>query len=197
MKKIILILNLTVFSFFSVFADESRLRFFQGISSNVEKYENETSNSELKGGLFDNDAKGNEIHIIFSNGLGLTYAKSYVDADASSTRALLRLESATYGISYLINIDNINLEIGTSLTGDSTVSKLKILDIDILDLYDYEKNNLMFYHLNLGANLSKSVEFIIGISSWDISVSRKENGVVGSKYNSKYSIYNLGLGILF
>ena len=62
---------------------------------------------------------------------------------------------------------------------------------------DYEKNNLMFYHLNLGANLSKSVEFIIGISSWDISVSRKENGVVGSKYNSKYSIYNLGLGILF
>ena len=197
MKKIILILNLTVFSFFSVFADESRLRFFQGISSNVEKYENETSNSELKGGLFDNDAKGNEIHIIFSNGLGLTYAKSYVDADASSAGALLRLESTIYGISYLIDFDDINLEIGTSLTGDSTVSKLKILDIDIVDLYDYEKNNLMFYHLNLGANLSKSVEFIIGISSWDISVSRKENGVVGSKYNSKYSIYNLGLGVLF
>ena len=188
---------MTVFSFFPVFADESRLRFFQGISSNVEKYENETSNSELMGGLLDNDAKGNEIHIIFSNGLGLTYAKSYVDADASSTRALLRLESATYWISYLINFDNINLEIGTSLTGDSTVSKLKILDIDLVDLYDYGKNNLMFYHLNLGTNLSKSVEFIIGISSWDISVSRKENGVVGSKYNSKYSIYNLGLGVLF
>ena len=117
--------------------------------------------------------------------------------DASSAGALLRLESTIYGISYLIDFDDINLEIGTSLTGDSTVSKLKILDIDIVDLYNYEKNNLMFYHLNLGANLSKSVEFIIGISSWDISVSRKENGVVGSKYNSKYSIYNLGLGILF
>ena len=89
--------------------------------------------------------------------------------------------SLIYGISYLIDFDDINLEIGTSLTGDSTVSKLKILNIDVVDFYDYEKNNLMFYHLNLGANLSKSVEFIIGISSWDISVSRKENGVVRSK----------------
>ena len=74
---------------------------------------------------------------------------------------------------------------------------MKILDIDIVDLYDYEKNIVMFLQLKLVANLSKCVEFIIGISSWDISVSRKENGVVGSKYNSKYSIYNLSLGILF
>ena len=78
------------------------------------------------------------------------FANSLPTSSISFSNDLLsRLESTIYGISYLIDFDDINLEIGTSLTGDSTVSKLKILDIDIVDLYDYEKNNLMFYYLNI------------------------------------------------
>ena len=60
-----------------------------------------------------------------------------------------------------------------------------------------EKNNLMFYHLDIGGKISENVELIIGLSSWDTSVSRKYNGTTESKYSSKYSLYNLGLGILF
>ena len=195
MKKIIF-LFIIMFSIQTLqLTAKNRLRFNTSLSSSVNQYKNEKTSFSFDSG-YSNSAKGNSLHLILNNSLGLGYTKSEVTSDADAG-GKLTLESNTYNISFLLGDDDLNYQLGLNITGETKVSELSASGVDFSGFYDYDTDICRNYFLNFGTNINESVELLFGFSSWEVATDVNFNGLNLAKYSSNYNLYNVGIGILF
>ena len=196
MKKITIIFIL-IFCFhsFSLIA-KNRLRFNTSMSSKVDEYKNDKTSKSFDSG-YSNSAKGNDVHLILSNNLGLGYSKSEVSTEPDNFVGKLTLESTTYSLSFLFGDDELNYQLGINITGDTKISELTVDGIDYAGVYDYNTDKCRNYFLNFGGNVNESIELVFGLSSWEVSTDVNYNGLNIAKISTKYNLYNVGIGILF
>ena len=115
--------------------------------------------------------------------------------DSESTK--INFESISYNLSLLLGDDDLNLQIGSNITGETKVSELILSGNDFTEEFDYDTKKCSNYFLNIGYKRNDYIEFIFGLSLWDVSteLTLKESSI--GTFNTKYAILNFGVGIVF
>ena len=192
-------LKTTLFIIFSFFAfnlsgEESRFRLLQSIDSKVEKFKNKTASIDITTDSdYKNSAKSVEIHYILSNNVGFNYVKSEVDSKGLGV--LLSFESNSYGASYLFGNENINLQIGINLTGETDIKELSDNDGDYTNQFKISSSNYRDYSLNFGLGITKNIELIVGFRAYQLEFDLKNEST--NQFEINYNTKMIGIGIIF
>ena len=98
----------------------------------------------------------------------------------------------------------VTLQLGVGIDGKSTVSRLKLSNIDLNYLFDYKSVKTSTSFINIGRRLSndqnpnrRNLYIVIGVQTWEVIIDQYYNGTKSNTYSSNYSLGNIGIGLRF